>query len=300
MMRFLLVLSYLLLMASGALGQNCESIKSGLNANLKPQNTSRDIVGRSLDEIMERGWIRFAIYDDFAPYSFVENGKPAGIDVDLGKLVAGSLGVEARFNVVQAAENVDGDLRNNVWKGPLVSGSVSNVMLHVPYDRELSCRNEQVVLSGRYFIEQIAIAYRKEYYPDDPPLPAYFRFDTVGVENDSLSDFYLSGLANGQIIPKMSRFRATGEAMNALKRGEVMAVMGPLAQLEYAANDDIAVHMPPMPGLAKRQWTLGIAVRHNWRPLGYAVSDAISAAVEDGRMKSIFAKYGLSYKPPDW
>ena len=35
------------------------------------------------------------------------------------------------------------------------------------------------------------------------------RYDTVGVENDSLSDFYLSGIAGGQIIPKMKRFRST-------------------------------------------------------------------------------------------
>ena len=49
----------------------------------KPQNASRDIVGADLDTILERGYIEFAAYEDFAPWSFEQNGKPVGIDVVL-------------------------------------------------------------------------------------------------------------------------------------------------------------------------------------------------------------------------
>ncbi len=298
-MRWILI-ALLILTSSVAAAQNCRTVKSGVDANRKPQNTSRDIVGKSLDDIQERGWIQFAVYSDFAPYAFKKDGKLTGVDIDLGKLIAKDLGVEARFYVTDAGENVDADLRFNIWKGRLIGGQISNVMLHVPYNRELACRNEQVVLNGQYYNERLAIAYRKSEYPDGGPVPAYFRFDTVGVENDSLADFYLSGIAGGQVIPKMTRYTNTAEAMAGLREGRTKAVMGPLAQLEFGANEDIAVHTPPLPGLAIGVWTLGVAVRHNWRPLSYAVDDAVRAAVQDGRMKEIFGKYGLTYTAPKW
>lgn len=297
--RSALALAVSIVLATPAYAQNCENVKSGLGVNAKPQNASRDIIGQSLDDIRERGWIQFAVYEDFAPWSYRESGELKGVDVDLAELIAEQLGVDARVYATAAGENVDADLRFNIGKGRLIGGTIANVMLHVPYDRELGCRNEQVVLGGQYFNERLAIAYREDAF-DDPPVPAYFRFDTVGVENDSISDFYLSGLARGQIVPQMTRYETTVEAMEALAAGEVSAVMGPMGQLEHGAGEGIAIHSPPMPGLAKSQWPLGMAVRHNWRPLYYEVDDIIRAAVEDGRMEAIFAKHGLTWTAPEW
>ena len=256
--------------------------------------------GADLDTIRERGWIEFGVYDDFRPYSWEQDGEIVGTDVELGRIIATELGVEARFRLMQADENVDSDLRNYVWKGPLVGPdrNVVNVMLHVPWDRELDIRNELVVLTGKYMVEQIAIAYDKAKYPDGGPVPAYFRFDTVGVENDSIADFYLSNLANGQLLNNITRFPSVDAAMDALKRRDVMAVTGPLSQLEGALDDGIAVHTPPMPGLSRGRWTLGVSVRHNYRRLGYAVDDAIAAAIADGRLEAAFAKFGASYTVP--
>lgn len=266
----------------------------------KPQNASRDIVGQELDTIVERGFITFAAYEDFPPYSYEENGKPAGVDIEIGELIADELGVEARFKLVSAAENLQADLRNWVWRGPLVSGSVVNVMLHVPYDSELTCRVEQVVFTGQYFEEAIAIAYRKDEYPDSKPVPAYFRFDTVGVENDSISDFYLSGLLGGMMSENITRYQSTPDAMAALERGEVMAVMGPRGQLDASLSDKIGVHEPPLVGMTKPKWPIGVGVHFAYRPLAYAVGDAITAGISDGRIEAIFDAHGLSYKPPTW
>ena len=266
----------------------------------KPQNVGRDIVGQELDQIVERGYIEFAVYEDFAPYSWEESGKPRGIDIELGRLIAEELGVEARFNLVAAGENLDADLRNQVWRGPIVGGRVSNVMLHVPYNPELECRIEQVVLTGQYFNETVVIAFRRDAYPDSAPVPAYFRYDTVGVENDSIADFYLSSAFGGQMRQNVRRFGTPAEAMAALAAGEIKAVMGPRAQLEHGVSDGIEIHAPPLVGFGLSEWTLGVAVRHNYRPLAYTVDDVIQAAVADGRMAAIFESYGLSYSPPDW
>lgn len=265
----------------------------------KPQNASRDIVGKDLDEITERGTIDIAAYEDFAPWSFEQAGKAAGVDIEIGTLIAQALGVRPRFHLVPAGENLDADLRNQIWQGPVVGGAVSNVMMHVPYDSEYACRIDQVVFTGQYAAEQVAIAYRTQAYPEAPPVPAYFRFDTVAVENDTIADYYLTSFAGGQLAQGVRRYPDYTTAMQALAQGDTMAAMGPLAQLEYGAGEGVAIHQPPLAGFAVSRWTVGVAVHMRYRALGYAIDDAIRAALEDGRIDAIFAKYGLTHLAPD-
>ena len=101
-----------------------------------------------------------------------------------------------------------------------------------------------MTFTGVYHQESIGIAYDQAVYPEEKPVPAYFRFDSLGVENDSISDFYITQILGAQASDNIFRFTSTLEAMAALERGEVMAVMGPLAQLEYAIGDGLAVHQP--------------------------------------------------------
>ncbi len=265
----------------------------------KPQNVGRDIVGKELDQIIEQGHMLFAVYEDYPPYSWEVGGRARGVDVDIARLIAEDLGVEARFNFVAAGENLDADLRNNIWKGALIGGRVANVMMRVPYDSAFKCRVEQVVFSGQYAGESIAIAYAKSEYLDEKPVPAYFRFDLVGVENDSISDFYLSGFVGGQLRANIRRYPSTGAAMAALDAGEVKAVMGPLAELEHGLTENTAVHQPPLAGFAVSRWTLGVAVNFRYRPLAYAVDDAIFAALQDGRIDAIYSSYGLTHTMPE-
>jgi len=265
----------------------------------RPQNTSRQDVGADLDQIVDRGYITFAVYADNAPFSWMDKGKPRGVDVDVARLIAGELGVEPRFNFVQAGENLRADLRNNVWKGPVVGGAVSNVMMRVPFNPKFACRVDQVVFTGLYARESVAIAYREDAYPDGAPTVPYFRYDAVGVENDSISDFYLTSFPGGQIAPNVHRYPSTAGAMAALARGEVKAVMGPRGQLEFARAAGTAITEPPMPGFAVGHWTLGVAIQTAHRPLAYAVDDAIAAALADGRIGAIFTGYGLTPALPD-
>lgn len=292
--RFLTLATALCLIGQGAVARCEDHVPQP-----KPQNASRDIVGQDLDQIQERGFMTFAAYEDFPPWSYEENGKPVGVDIEIGKLIAEDLGVEARFKLVSPSENLDGDLRNWIWKGPIVGGSVVNVMLHVPYDSNYACRVEQVVFTGTYHVEEIGIAYRKDAYPEDPPIPAYFRFDTVAVENDSIADFYLTAFPGGQLSKNMRRYPTMAGAMAGLAAGETMAAMGPLAQLEAGLTEDIAVHTPPLPGFAVGKWTVGTAVHFSYRGLSYSVEDAVYAGIQDGRIEKIFADYGLSFQPPE-
>ncbi|GFE64226.1 substrate-binding periplasmic protein [Litoreibacter roseus] len=265
----------------------------------KPQNAGRDIVGQELDQIVEQGHMLFAVYEDYPPYSWEEGGAAKGIDIEIARIIAEDLGVEARFNFIGSAENLEADLRNNIWKGALIGGRISNVMMRVPYDSAFACRVEQVVFTGQYAKERIAIAYADAEYPDEKPVPAYFRYDTVAVENDSISDFYLSGFVGGQLADNMRRYPDMIKAMDALAAGETKAAMGPRAQMEHRLADGLSVHAPPLAGFAVSSWDLGVAVNFRYRPLSYAVDDAIRYALDDGRIAGIFESYGLTYEAPD-
>lgn len=262
----------------------------------RPQNTFPQDVGRSLDRIREQGWIEIAVYEDFPPWSFEDGGAPQGIDVDLAHLIGEGLGVETRIRMVQAGESLDQDLLNYVYRGAAVDGHVSSLFLHAPYDPAYACRFDQVTFTGIYAEETLAIAYRQADYPDKAPVPAYFRYDTVGVENDSISDFYLTSLV-GAAGDKVRRFRSSAAAMEALAAGEVMAVMGPATELEGLAAEDVLVHTPPLVGLERSAWTLGVALSSQHRPLGYEVDAIIGEAAADGRLAAIFARHGASYRP---
>ena len=294
------------LATAGQVAARCEGYVPGL----KPQNTARSFVGQTYDEIVDRGFIDLALYEDFAPYSWQDGGAARGIDAGVGRIIAEYLGVEPRFRFVAAGENLDADLLNYVWKGATIGGRVSNVMLRVPYHSELTCRIEQVVFTGQYAGERIAVAYDKAAYPDavqvpdadgrhpDAPVPAYFRFDRVAVENDSIADFYLTGLLGAAAAANIRRARTMAEATALLASGEVMAAMGPLGQLEWGLAEGLAVHTPLLPNFAVGRWTVGLAVHHSHRDLAYAVDDAVAAAVADGRMAELHARHGLSFTPP--
>ncbi|MFN3993471.1 MAG: amino acid ABC transporter substrate-binding protein [Tabrizicola flagellatus] len=294
-----------LVLATGMANARCEDHKPGA----RPQNTPREFVGQTLDEIIDRGWIEIAVYEDYPPYSWQDGATARGVDVEVGRIIAESLGVEPRFRFVQSGETLEADLLNYVWKGAAVGGRVSNLMMRVPYSSDFTCRVEQVVFTGQYAGERVGIAYRIDDYPDavqEPnadgrhpggPVPSFFVYDPVGVENDSISDFYLTSTFGASA--RITRYRTVADAMEGLARGEVWAVMGPLSQLEAGAGEGVAVHAPLLPGFQLSRWTLGVALHQSHRDLGYAVDDAVAAALADGRIAAIFAQYGLDFTPPD-
>lgn len=76
------------------------------------------VVARPLDDVIASKVLKVVVYEDNAPFSWSDNGVAKGIDVDFGKALARDLGVEAEFIVRMQGEEVDDDLRANVWRGP--------------------------------------------------------------------------------------------------------------------------------------------------------------------------------------
>ncbi len=255
---------------------------------------------RPLDDVIDSKYLRIFVYDNFPPYSYMgKDKKMTGIDVEIGQRLAQELGVKARFFVRGADETVDDDLRNNVWKGHYIGGGVADVMMHVPVDDELRRRNQLAVIFGRYYTERMALASDPEQVGKSETLAPFLQ-EKIGVELDTMADFYLSSPStfNGRIRNNVVRYRLFSDAINGLKNKEVAGLMGPRGQLEAAVKATgrtYTVSSPPFLGMTISRWDIGLAVKHDSRDLAYRLGDIILELREKGELKAIFNKYGLSY-----
>jgi len=199
--------------------------------------------------------------------------------------------------------HVDDDLRVNLWKGDLIQRKVADVMMHVPFDRELDIRNEFVVLMSPYFLEEVAVVANAEKLPK---LETFGRFlnTPIAVEVDTVSDFFLSNAFRGQLQQSIRRGRTFEDVVDQYVSGEVAAAMGSKAQTEWIASQakdfESNIHQPPMPGIVRKSWPVGISIKHDSRDLGYALTDIATELVQSGEMEKITASYGVSFAAPEY
>ena len=271
-------------------------------------------IARTFDQVQATGYISIAVYRDFPPYSYLENGVPKGIDIELGKRIADGLGVRPQWFWVIADENLDDDLRNAVWKGHYLGGGVADVMLRVPYSHEYAymtdelgeIKNERVVMFGPYHQEGWTVARRLTELPQLPNL-AYFRYHNVGVEIDSVPDLTLTSALGGQLVSRVNHFTTTIAAIDALERQEVSAVVGMRGQIEWrlqatdnaGASSLFAISDDSLVQWSRRYWDIGMAVRQDHRQLAYAIEGLVDELIRNGAMASVFEQFHMSYQMPE-
>lgn len=267
------------------------------------------IEDRNLDEVLASGFIEIAVYRDFPPYSFTSDaGEAQGIDIEVGTLIAEGLGVKPVWFWLTPDENLEGDLRNAIWRGSVFDRSVADVMLRVPYDREYAYaidgyglpKHEHVVMFGPYHRESWSIARDLEKTGEVRNL-AIFAYEKVGVEIASLPDIILSGAYGGRLRDNVTHYLKIGEALAGLRAGETAAVVGMRSQIEWGLRDvpnAFDIDTDGLEQLAVLEWDIGAAVKQNHRELSYAIGDLLSAAVMDGRMATLFSKYQTTFTVP--
>ncbi|GGB93235.1 hypothetical protein GCM10011352_19120 [Marinobacterium zhoushanense] len=273
---------------------------------------------RLYDDVVASGYIRIGVYRDFPPYSYLKDDQPAGIDVDLGRAIAEDLGVEFRVHWITPDETLEDDLRNNVWRGsvfdksdenPLALKDVADVMMRVPYDRDYAYKrddqglliNEQVVMTSPYHQERWQLAFDSQKLESVKTL-AKFQYHPIGVEVDSLPAFYLTTALQGRMRENTRHFANPRVAFDAMKSGQVSAVMAMRSEIDWLLHEDGSVRYRRaengFPSMGKQAWDIGIAVREGDRDLGYAVDGVFERMISDGSMAGLFSKYGLTYEKP--
>ncbi|QQP87503.1 transporter substrate-binding domain-containing protein [Skermanella sp. TT6] len=253
-----------------------------------------------LDDVVARGVVRIAVYRDFPPFSYREDGVLKGADVDLGKAIGEKLGLRVDFMELTADETMDDDLRNAVWKGPILGGGVADIMMHVPVNRTFAQRNDLVVIFGAYQRETYAVARDPARVSETAGFPV-FQTEKVGVELDTVPDFYLSGAFGGRLAANVVHYTNVGQAVAGLRAGAVAAVFAPLSELEGALGPDRAkfpIGSMPAPNLTPAEWPIGLAVKHDARDLGYRVGDIVTELLESGKVTEIYGNHGLTHNRP--
>ncbi|EXF45662.1 periplasmic binding protein [Pseudomonas sp. BAY1663] len=265
---------------------------------------------RAYDDIIESGVLKVAMYENFPPYSYLQDGRPRGVDVELAGKLAEGLGLDLQILWVTPDETLDDDLRNFIWKGHyLRSGVLADVMLRVPYDREFSYKrnelgeliNELVVMFGPYQRERWQAAYDDRRI-DAVPSVAIFQYHPIGVEVDSVPSFYLSSVFEGRLAKNAHHYPTVQEAFAAMRRGEVDATMAMRGEIEWllaqAGDSHLKLAENAYPNMGKQVWDLGMAVHESNRQLAYALEEVLETLIQDGDMEKLYAGYGLHYELP--
>ena len=254
-----------------------------------------------LEAIRQRGRLRFAVYNDFPPYSMA-GGK--GIDADIARAIAARLGVAPEVVGFTADEDMNDDLRNMVWKGHYLGTQPADVMMHVPVDPYLAKANDKVRIFGAYHREALALARRPERVRQAPSGSAavaleVFTREKIGVETASLADSFLLGVLNGRLRDNVVHFKTVGEAAQALAAGQVAAVLATRAELEAALKGQRELPVEPVsfPELKVDSWPLGMAVKVEEQALADAIAAALAELKRDGSLAEIFRRHGISHLP---
>jgi ABC-type amino acid transport substrate-binding protein len=267
---------------------------------------------RTYDIILESGYLKVGVYQNFPPYSYMVDGEPQGIDVELGKRIAAAMGVEFKVYWITPDESLGDDLRNNVWKGHyLAKQRLADVMMRVPYDKKYAYMqdstgeymNDQVVLFGPYQQETWQIAYDPKKL-DSVETIALFQYHPIGVEIETLPDFYLSSGLNGRLREQVHHYTNVKEAFSAMRDGKVSAVMGMRAEIDHelakTENTQFKLASNGFPGLGKQVWDVGMAVKNTNHQLAYAFEEIIGKLVKSGELNTLFSDLNLHYSAPQY
>ena len=266
---------------------------------------------RAFDDIIDSGVLKVAMYENFPPYSFMVDGEPRGVDVELANTLAAGLDLKVEVLWITPDETLDDDLRNFIWKGHYLRPDIlADVMMRVPYDREFSYKrnevgeliNDLVVMFGPYQRERWQSAYDDRRLEEVPSV-AVFRYHPVGVELESVPSFYLSSVFNGSIAKMLHHYPTSQAAFTAMQAGAVDATMAMRGEIDWmlkqAGDEHLKLAENAYPNMGKQVWDLGMAVHESNRQLAYAIEGVLEGLIKDGSVAKIYDRYGLRYELPE-
>ena len=157
---------------------------------------------------------------------------------------------------------------------------------------------------GAYHLETIALARE----PSRVPAPGgsaavsleVFTREKIGVEGSTLADSFLLGVLRGRLRDNVVHFRSVRAAVDALKDGQLAAVLAPRGELDAALGTapGIVVEDARYPELSIKQWPVGMAVKADAADLQAALTHALAELQADGTVAAIFRKHGVRQVNP--
>lgn len=256
---------------------------------------------RPLDDVTASGVLRVIVYDDFAPFSWTDtDGSVKGIDADIARAIAAKMNLKADVIARIAGEEVDDDLRSNIWQGPRTGGHVGDFMMHVPMEKEFIARNNLVGISNAYHHEQVVLAVHPDMVDPAEGLKAFAKAK-LAVQFASAAHYYVMFADDEAYKLNVNPYRFVKDATESFLARENAGVIGPRSEIEARLGDkrDKVVFVEPKFDTELRMaWTIGTAVKHDSRDTGYAIGKVLREMEASGELAAIFAKYGVTRVAP--
>lgn len=281
---------------------------------------------RPFDELMASGFIRIGVYESFPPYSYIDElGEPAGVDVEIAKLIADEMDLSLELFWMLPDEDLADDLRNYLWRGHVLdhdhrherlSGKkLADLLLRIPYDRNFNYargyigegvyayQNDLVVMMMPYQRETWALAHDTSRLEQVRTL-AVFQYHPVAVEMETVPAFMLTSVFNGALRNQARFYRSASEAFKQLLEGYVAATIALRGEIEWflvqSENSALQLGETVFPAMGKQEWDVGIAVREADRQLGYHVEGILEPLVMSGGIAEIYERYGITWEIPSF
>lgn len=229
-----------------------------------------------IEGVRQRGYLKVCADPDNPPYSSRDSAAP-GFEVEVARLVARELGVDANF----------------IWRPthvrplrPLREGACEAFM-GLPNDKRFVEGNPWIRVTQPYYMMGHALATRA----DRPDSLQALTGQRVAVELASVAELYIGyrdfvrGLYRGQELAFQAA--TNGEAAGAL-------LWHPVAVWLARGRADMKVTPVSAPEL---EFTIGVGVRRRDPGLADAVDAAIGRVLASGRANEVFSRYGLRPAP---
>jgi ABC-type amino acid transport substrate-binding protein len=226
-----------------------------------------------LAAVKQRGYLKVCADPANLPYSSADAATP-GFEVELARLVARELGVEARLawqpSYVRALK-------------PLRDGAC-DMFMGLPREARFRQGNPWIAVSRPYYVMRHAIVTRE----GGPTAVAQLTGKRVAVELASIAEFHLAyrnGIERGL-------YRTQAQAFMAAAGGEAAAAMIWLPVAAWLARGRSGLQVTPVAG-GDLEFPIGAGVRRRDPGLADAVDAAVGRIVDSGQAGEVLARYGM-------
>jgi polar amino acid transport system substrate-binding protein len=207
---------------------------------------------------------------EYAPFGYIESGKPVGLDVDLGEEIGRRMGVKVTF------EKVD-------FKGiiaALTSGRVDTLITAMTWAPE---RAERILFSEPYFDGGIGAAYRPQ-VPISKPEDIVGK--RIGLQLGSAGERWTRERFASS-LPDIKTYDTILLALKDLENGRVDAVVAALPAVRYAMRSMKTIKVTEV-------WDsriVGINTRKADKELMDEINRHMIAMKKDGTMEKLITKW---------
>jgi polar amino acid transport system substrate-binding protein len=232
-----------------------------------------------LDAIRQQGYVRICADPANPPFSSADATTP-GFEVELARLVARELGVEARLQWYPTFVRALAPLRDGLC----------DLFMGLPQDERFAEGNPWLSVSRPYYVMRHALVAKA-----DAGIAALSDLSgkRVAVDAASVADFYVfyAGLERGL-------YKGQEEAFRAVVAGEAHAALLwlPVASWLAQAHPELRVVPVSEPRL---EFPIGAGVRRRMQGLAPAVDAAIERLQDSGEVQKVLARHGAIATPPN-